>query len=333
MKTLISTVLLVCSTAHAEWYRVNEVSTYNTITVAKVDGKTDPIEIRIRNLEKIEYIQSDPEKVLIGGEEALALAKGVLQGQLVWVENLQAEEGAHIADVYPSFEQVITAYKEKRIVNGDNISETVKKKLRAIYEQMMVGLNLEALTVETNREAQISTEEARRKLHNIYMDMLGDIRSETPKSTDTKEEHGYEDPYQRAIFTADAILWFEKNGQYLQPAIQKLFVELLLSFQTDRSQNARYTMYKIETLMKKKSLFDELFLNEADFERGKFTYTCLDWFKNRGQYLPDDVQNTFVDWLRIYQKATSTESDFMKKRLQWMMENNGLYQDFLDLDK
>lgn len=337
MKILTLIIILSCSTAHAEWYRVNSVPTYNSIKASKADGENQQITVRIRNLEKIEYIQPHPEKVLIGGEEAISLAKRVLQGQLVWIENLKPEEGAYAADVYPSFEQVITAYKEKRIINGDNISESTKGKLKIIYKQMMADLNLASLSFDTGNQPQDVSDEVRKKLHNIYSGMVGDIRSETPKTkslgNSDKEvvEKGYEGEYQRAMFTAEAILWFNKNGQYLQPTGQKLFVDLLLSFQTDASQNARFTMYKIETIMKKDALFKEIFLNTPDFEQGKFTYTCLDWFKNRGQYLPDDVQNVFVNWLRIYQQAHSTESDFMKKRLQWMMDNNRLYQDFLEL--
>ena len=154
MKTLILILILACSTAHAEWYRVRSVPTYNTIMAALADGANDPIVIRIRNLEKIEYIQPDAEKVLIGGEEAISLAKRVLLGQLVWIENLAPEEGAYAADVYPSFEQVITAYKEKRIVNGDNISESTKEKLKIIYKQMMEHLNLTAISIEPGSDAQ-----------------------------------------------------------------------------------------------------------------------------------------------------------------------------------
>jgi hypothetical protein len=261
----------------------------------------------------------------------------VLQGQLVWVENLMPEEGAYAADIYPSFEQVITAYKEKRIVNGDNISESTKGKLKIIYKQMMADLNLASLSYDTGKQPQEVSDDVRKKLHDIYLGMIGDIRSETPKTksmgNSDKEvvEKGYEGEYQRAMFTAEAILWFKSNGQYLEPSGQKLFAELLLSFQTDASQNARFTMHKIETIMKKELVFKEMFMNTADFDQGKFTYTCLNWFKERGQYLPDDVQNVFVTWLRIYQQTGSTESEFMKQRLQWMMDNNRLYQDFLDL--
>jgi hypothetical protein len=117
----------------------------------------------------------------------------------------------------------------------------------------------------------------------------------------------------------------------MHPAGQKLYIDLLQSFQNDMSQDARYSQYRIEVIQKQHTLFSELFLEKKEFERGKFTYTCLDWFKSRGQYLPENVQSVFVNWLRAYQQTTNTESDFMKQRLQWMMDNNGLYQDFLDL--
>ncbi len=83
--------------------------------------------------------------------------------------------------------------------------------------------------------------------------------------------------------------------------------------------------------MKKEPFFKEIFLNKAVFERGKFTYECLEWFKNTGQYLPEDVQNVFVNWLRTYQQTHSNDGDFIKLRLQWMLKNHGLYQDFMEL--
>jgi hypothetical protein len=53
------------------------------------------------------------------------------------VENLEAEEGAYVGDVYPSFEQVMTVYKEHRIVNGDNLTVEAKSLLKRIYRQML----------------------------------------------------------------------------------------------------------------------------------------------------------------------------------------------------
>jgi len=333
MKPLLLIVLLACSTTRAEWYRVDSVSAYNTITAAKADGKAEPVGIRIRNLDKIEYIQSDPEKILIGGEEALSLSKSILSGQLVWVENLQAEEGAYVADIYPSFEQVVTVYKTKRIVNGDNVKADISQKLKIIYKQMLADINITPMSAEA--KSQQTAKEAREKLHNIYMNTLSNIRSgdaKLSKGSYNEPSKQYENSFQRAIFSANAIVWFRDKGQYLQPEAQKLFVDLLQSFQNDVPSNARYTQLRIEEIMNNEALFHELFLNVTDFERGKFTYTCLEWFKNKGQYLPNDVQNIFANWLRVYQQTHGSKGEFMEQRLQWMMDNNGLYQDFLDLE-
>lgn len=337
MKYILLTLLLSCSVTQAEWYRVQFVQSYNTIKVTKAESDEAPIVIRIRNLEKVEFIQPDPDKVLLGGKEAAELSKAVLQDQMVWIDNLKAEEGAFVGDVYPAFEQVITAYREHRIVNGDNLSESTKKKLKMIYKQMLVDLDLSPLMLSSNSEAELVAEEGRKKLYNIYLRMLTDIKNNTivlksgKDSGNTSTAYAYESEFGRTLFTADAIVWFRNNGQKMHPAAQKLYIDLLQSFQTDVSQNARFTQYRLDTIQKEQNLFMELFLDEKNFERGKFTYTCMDWFKNRGQYMPEDVQDVFINWLRSFQQTTSTDGDFMKERLQWMIDNNGLYFDFLDL--
>lgn len=332
MKIYLLIALLGCNVAHAEWYRVNSVSSYNTIKVAKADGEADPITIRIRNLEKIEYIQPKPERVLIGGEEAVSLTKKMLKNQLVWVENLQAEEGAYVADVYPSFEQVITVYKEQRIVNGDNVSESTKGKLKIIYAQMLADMDIGPLLVAGGLQSKKRADETRTEIHKIYLNTLANIRSADPKTPSSTSEGGqkrYAGGFQRALFTADAIIWFRDKGQYLQPTVQEVFVDLLKSFQNDSDATARYTQTRIEEIMKRETAFRELFLDEANFKRGQFSYKCLEWFKERGQYLPDDVQNVFVNWLRVYQQTPGSQGTFMQQRLQWMLDNNKLYQDFL----
>jgi hypothetical protein len=291
--------------------------------------------IRIRNLEKIEFIQPDPEKILLGGEEAIALAKGILQGQLVWVENLQAEEGTYAADIYPSYEQVVHAYKQRRVVNGDNVTAEIKQKIRIIYEQMLDDLDLAPLTKQARTQAEQTASEAQKRMFDIYDGMLSDIRLIRPKirTGDQKEEEieSYESDFNRTLFIMDAIVWFREKGQFMRPEAQKLFVDLLQSFPNESGADARHTQVKLDTMMKKESFFKELFLNNADFERGKFTYICLEWFKNKGQYLPGKVQDLFINWLRTYQQTSSTDGDFMKQRLQWMIENNDLYLDFLDI--
>ncbi len=338
MKKYITAILMGCTAVQAEWYRVDSVPAYNTIKAVQANGEKEPMVIRIRNLEKIEYIQPKSERVLIGGVEALSLAKKILKGQLVWVENLQAEEGAYVADVYPSFEQVVTVYKEQRILNGANISESTKGKLKVIYKQMLADLNLTSLFTEKDAQTQQTSREVRKTLYGIYARMLSDLRSDTPKlltkSDDPEKvrtEKQYVGDFQRALFTADVIMWFMENDQNMQPQAQKVFADLLANFQSEPDAEARYTLIKLTKIMEKKVFLNELFMNKADFERGKFTYKCLEWFKNQGQYLPDDVQTVFINWLRVYQQTHSNQVGFMKERLQWMLDNNKLYLDFMEL--
>lgn len=332
MKTILAALLLSCTVSHAEWYRVQFVESYNTIRAAQAAGDAEPIVIRIRNLEKIEYIQPDPDKVLLGGVEAESLAKGILLNQLVWVDNLKAEEGAYVADVYPAFEQVVTAYRNHRILNGDNLSAATKEKLKIIYKQMVSDMNLSPVMLSTYSEAQQFTEDTKNRLQQIYQGMLTDIRNNSIElKGDKATDLPYESEFGRTMFTAEALIWFRNNGQKMHPSAQKLYIDLLQSFQTDATQNARYTQFRLETLRKQQSLFFEMFINDNDFERGKFTYTCLEWFKNRGQYLPTDVQDVFINWLRLYQQTNSSDNGFMRDRLKWMIENNDLYFDFIQL--
>ena len=337
LKIVSLATLLACSVAHAEWYRVDSVPAYNTIKAVKADSEKEPVVIRIRNLEKIEYLRPKSEKVLIGGSEAISLARSILLGQLVWVENLQEEEGAHVADIYPSFEQVITVYKERRIVNGDNVSEGTKEKLKIIYKQMLEEFNLATLLPASDAQAQQISKDVRSTLRTIYTRTLSNLRSDVPTvGPAEKQEDGaskqYDGNFQRALFTADAVAWFQKKGQYMHPLAQRLFIDLLQDFQSDANSEARYTLIRIREIMKKEAFFKELFLNMVEFERGKFTYECLEWFKTTGQYLPENVQNVFVNWLRAYQQTYSNDGDFIKQRLQWMLKNHGLYRDFLELD-
>jgi len=334
--SILSFILFFLGTlvSQADWYQVQSVPTYNTIKAIKVDGKNEALVIRIRNLEKIEYIQPKSEKVLLGGTEALSLAQNILNGQTVWVENLKPEQGAFVGDVYPSFEQVINAYKKKRILNGDNISEGMKKNLMIIYNQMIIDLNTESVLSVSEAESQKIIEMVQRQMAKIHKLTLSNLRGDTPKVSSSKEQVSpYSGKFQRALFTAEAALWFKEKGQSMHPRSQKLFADLLNDFQTQPDSDARYTYIKLKEIMRRTSFFQVQYFNNAIYERGKFTYTCLEWFKTTGQYLPASVQTTFVVWLRKYQQAYTTDSSILKTRLKWMMENDSLYFDFLNLGK
>jgi len=340
-KNRISTITLIAlflgtATSFSEWYQVQSVSAYNTIKATKADGKSEPLIIRIRNLEKIEYIQPKSEKVLLGGTEALSLTKSILTNQTVWIENLKAEQGAYSADVYPSFEQVVKIYKRKRILNGDNISGSMKKNLMVIYKQMLMDLNQTPLLPSTDAQSQVIIKDIQRRLTSIWSTTLSSIKSDNPKVMSDNDGKGakpnqYAGKFQRALFTSEAIVWYKEKGQKMHPLAQKLFVEMLQKFQSEADSDARYTQIKLREIMKRSSFFKEQFVNSATFERGKFTYTCLKWFKTTGQFVPESVQTVFITWLRIYQQSYTNEGDFMKNRLKWMMENDSLYFDFLTL--
>jgi len=334
--SILSFILFFLGTllSQADWYQVQSVPTYNTIKAIKVDGKNEALVIRIRNLEKIEYIQPKSEKVLLGGTEALSLAQNILNGQTVWVENLKPEQGAFVGDVYPSFEQVINAYKKKRILNGDNISEGMKKNLMIIYNQMIIDLNTESVLSVSEAESQKILEMVQRQMAKIHKLTLSNLRGDTPKVSSSKEQVSpYSGKFQRALFSSEAALWFKEKGQSMHPRSQKLFADLLNDFQTQPDSDARYTYIKLKEIMRRTNFFQIQYFNNAIYERGKFTYTCLEWFKTTGQYLPASVQTTFVVWLRKYQQAYTTDNSILKTRLKWMMENDSLYFDFLNLGK
>ena len=194
---------------------------------------------------------------------------------------------------------------------------------------MMEEFNLSPLLPSTGIQAQEISKATHDMLRSIYKRSLSSLRTESTNKSSTKGQ--YAGRFQRALFTADAVVWFQEKGQYMHPTAQQLFVELLQEFQSDPDSEARYTQVRINEIMKKEKFFTELFFDTASFERGKFTYECLAWFKTTGQYLSADVQDVFVGWLRAYQQSHSNDGDFIKARLQWMLKNNDLYRDFLEL--
>jgi hypothetical protein len=329
-------ILFCVQAVHATWYRVDAVPAYNKIRAVAVDGENNPVSIRIRNLEKIEYIQPDPEKVLLGGKEALQLSQKILKGQVVWIENLQAEGGEYAGDLYPSFESVMHAYRDHRLVGGDNITPSIRKKLLMVYRQMFADFSKEPL-LQNPKDAENDANEAHQIIAEIYSDIIAKITSTAPKITSADKEGErrkvmpYEGEYQRAVFSAEAVAWFREKGQNLNPFSQKVFAKMLKDFQNEGEVEARYSYLKLQEFMKQEKFFRELFLETASYERGKFAYRCLEWFKNRGQFFPTEVQSVFVSWLYSYQQARGQSSQAFRDRLDWMMKNDKLYQDFLDV--
>ena len=63
--------------------------------------------------------------------------------------------------------------------------------------------------------------------------------------------------------------------------------------------------------------------------KGIFAYESLNWFKHEGQFLPVEVQKTFVDWLAQYQNATDQRAKMLEMKIRDLTVRYDLYKDFL----
>ena len=140
-KSIVLLAVFCCTSAHAEWYQVKSVESYNKIVAFKPNEPANEIRIRIKNLENIEDIQMGRSKVLLAGKSALDLARDTLQGQLVWIENLVEDSGIYVGNVFPSYEQVVRGFANQRMVGGQSISPEIKAQVQEIYKRMLRHLD------------------------------------------------------------------------------------------------------------------------------------------------------------------------------------------------
>ncbi len=242
---ILAGLTVLCVTAQAEWFEVQSVNSYNQIVASRPDTPANSIKIRIRNLENIEDIQMDRTKVLFSGKSTMELAQKALKGQLVWIEDLKEDSGIYVGTIYLSYEQMVRAFAEQRMVGGQTVPEDVKRKIQDIAKRMLTQLN----------------------------------SSKIPENDTILTE-----AYNKAL----------SNG---------------------RNGNSYFsfgTYYKDEYL------------------RGIFAYEALNWFKQEGQFLPAEIQSTFVDWLSKYQSVGGdAEARLLEIRIRDMTVRYELYKDFL----
>lgn len=246
----------LCLSARAEWFEVKSVSSYNQIVAARPNAPANTINIRIKNLQNIEDIQQDRTKVLFSGKSALQLAKDTLEGQLIWVEDLEEESGIHVGTVYLSYEQVVRGFARQRMVGGQTISPEVKKRILEIYRRMMSNLDTDetyendALFIEAfNRAAAI-------KNNSQNSQIKSDARSYY--SYDVCYTH----PYLKGIFVYESLSWFKAEGQFLPEDVQLKFTDWLGKYQNATDQRAKMLEMKVRDLTVRYELFkDFLFEN------------------------------------------------------------------------
>lgn len=69
--------------------------------------------------------------------------------------------------------------------------------------------------------------------------------------------------------------------------------------------------------------------DDIAYEKSTVTYKALEWYKNKGQFMPAVVQRMFTQWLEDYQTCAPRKEEILKVKMKYLRENCDLYQNFL----
>lgn len=228
MKLLLFVLVLTMGvTARAEWYVVTKVLSYNKIQaqLSKGTGSKSGIVIRIKNLERIEYITNDRAKVLLGGSDSKKLLESIVPGQIVWIDQLESINGENVAYLYPSYEQLLKAYMKHRMTGSYTLTPAVKQSLISVHKRMISAM-----------------------------------KNGSPNGSETKK--AYENEYSKALFVYDGLNWFKKTGQFLPSDVQEIYVDWLGDYLTSNGTSARDYEIKIRDMQKRNDLYRDFLFEE-----------------------------------------------------------------------
>lgn len=237
-KSIALLVAFCCTSAYAEWYQVKSVESYNKIVAFKPNEPDNEIKIRIKNLENIEDIQMGRSKTLLAGKSAQDLARDILEGQLVWIENLSADSGIYVANVFPSYEQVVRGFANQRMVGGQTISSEIKAQIQEIYKRMLRHLDSPGLF-----ENDFLLQEANQKA------------AEGQSVFSCENCYAYD--YLKGIFVYEALNWFKETGQFLPSDVQTMYIAWLAEYQTANLQRAKGLEQKIRGIVVRYELYKD----------------------------------------------------------------------------
>ena len=273
-KSIVLLAAFCGMSAHAEWYQIKSVESYNKIVAFKPNEPANEIRIRIKNLENIEDIQSERSKVLLAGKSAQDLARDILEGQLVWIENLVEDSGIYVANVFPSYEQVVRGFAEQRMVGGQTITPAIKSKLQQVAKRMLQNmdssdtLNDRAASKRVNQYAaaiQSGQDGAEININNINMDGAANI-SLRFKGFEGLSPFTYDDcylhDYLKGIFVYEALYWFKYTGQYLPANIQEIYVTWLMEYQIANPQQGKVIEQKIRDMVVRYDLYKDFIFDD-----------------------------------------------------------------------
>lgn len=239
---ILLTALFFCSQSRAEWFQIKAVSSYNRVTAIRPNAPNNEITIRIKNLENIEDIQVNRTKVLFSGRSALDLARDSLQGQLVWIENLEEDSGIYVGNIYLSYEQVVRSFAKQRLVGGQTVPAELESKVRTVFRKMLSTMDSAAINdVATNPDAYEKAVQGR--------------------DTYTYEIY-YTDDYLKGIFAYESLAWYKETGQFLPVEIQSMFLDWLTSYQNAGAQRAKDLETKIRDLTARYELYRDFLFDD-----------------------------------------------------------------------
>lgn len=234
---ILFAIMIIAASAQAEWFLVKSVESYNQITAVRSNDASDSaIKIRINNLENIEDIQVNRAKVLFSGKSAHDLAKSLLEGQLVRIENLREDSGIYVGDVYLSYEKVVRGFAKQRMVGGQTISPELKSTINKIYGRMLKSLDSATIGAADNL-------------------LIEGQKKASDSNTRFSFDSYYTDEYLKGIFVYEALSWFKDNGQFMPDEIQKLYIGWLYQYQSTQDQRAHVLEVKIRDMTCRSDLY------------------------------------------------------------------------------
>jgi hypothetical protein len=254
--TLLLCSFALCLTAHAEWFEVKSVTSYNQIVASRPNAPANTIKIRIKNLQNIEDIKMDRSKVLLSGMSALEMAEDFLKGQLVWIENLEEESGIHVGTLYLSYEQVIRGYAKQRMVGGQTVTPEVRELVRDIYNRMLRNLN----TTTSFEDDALFIEAYNRAVGNKIASKSATIQSDT--NGYFSYDSCYTNEYLKGIFVYEALSWFKEEGQFLPVDIQKMYLSWIASYQSADAQRGKNLEMKIRDMTARHALYKDFLFDD-----------------------------------------------------------------------
>lgn len=232
----LALILALSATASAEWYTVKGIRGYNRIEVTSNEGTADKeaIVLRIRNLDRVEFIEPSRRQVWLGGSEPREFLAQTLIGQVVWIDQIEVIDGENVASVYPSYERVLQVAMRQRMVGRYTLTPEIKKKLVHVYKRMLYEF------------------ENSRPVEKKYDDEGNEIF----------QKKAYENPYTKGLFLYDSLDWFKGIGQFLPLPVQDMYTEWLMDYLTATGNNAHDLEIKIYDMRQRHGLYRDFLIEE-----------------------------------------------------------------------